>query len=134
MRATGGSGSYAWSANGLPPGLHIDPPTGLIGGNASAIGTYTITVTTDSGVGSSNFTNFSWTVMGEPCTAASPARYELSPVDEPGFPGGHSVMVIPQAAATPSACCLNPPALPGTPATITTAASIDRGGLYRGIG
>ena len=34
MQATGGSGSYTWSATGLPPGLTIDPTTGLITGTA----------------------------------------------------------------------------------------------------
>jgi hypothetical protein len=67
MRATGGTGSYSWAANGLPPGLSINPSTGLITGNPSAIGTYMVSVTAVSGVGSSNFTTFTWTVMGEPC-------------------------------------------------------------------
>jgi hypothetical protein len=67
MRATGGSGTYAWAANGLPPGLSINPSTGLIAGNPSVIGTFSVTVTAVAGVGSSNFTNFTWVVGGEPC-------------------------------------------------------------------
>lgn len=67
MRASGGSGTYAWSATGLPPGLSINPSTGLIAGNPSATGTYTTVVTAVGGIGSSGFTNFTWTVVGEPC-------------------------------------------------------------------
>lgn len=67
MRATGGNGTYSWAATGLPPGLHINASTGVISGNPSALGTYTVSVTAVSGIGSSNFTTFSWTIMGEPC-------------------------------------------------------------------
>jgi hypothetical protein len=67
MRASGGSGTYAWSATGLPPGMSINASTGLISGNPSAIGTFSPVVTAIAGVGSSGFTNFTWTVQGEPC-------------------------------------------------------------------
>jgi hypothetical protein len=67
MSASGGSGTYAWSATGLPPGLSINPSTGRITGNPSATGTYTVTVVAAAGVGSTGFTSFTWTVMGEPC-------------------------------------------------------------------
>ncbi|HZM77324.1 MAG TPA: Ig domain-containing protein [Candidatus Limnocylindrales bacterium] len=67
MRATGGTGTYAWSANGLPPGLTINPSTGLITGTARTTGTYTVTVTAAAGIGNTAFTNFTWNVRREPC-------------------------------------------------------------------
>ncbi|MET8122512.1 Ig domain-containing protein [Micromonospora sp. NPDC005189] len=67
MQATGGSGSYTWSATGLPPGLVINPSTGLISGTLSTIGSYTVTVTAVGG-GQGN-TIFSWGVRKDsPCT------------------------------------------------------------------
>jgi hypothetical protein len=42
---TGGSGNYTWSATNLPPGLTIDPVTGVISGTSLTAGTYVITVT-----------------------------------------------------------------------------------------
>ncbi|WP_327032178.1 Ig domain-containing protein [Micromonospora ureilytica] len=67
MQATGGSGSYTWSATGLPPGLAINPSTGRISGTLSTIGSYTVTVTADGGGQGS--TTFSWSVRKDsPCT------------------------------------------------------------------
>ncbi|HEV2373913.1 MAG TPA: putative Ig domain-containing protein, partial [Streptosporangiaceae bacterium] len=36
---------YVWTADGLPPGLSIDSPSGLISGTPTAAGTYQVTVT-----------------------------------------------------------------------------------------
>ncbi|TBL28747.1 hypothetical protein EYA84_26235 [Verrucosispora sp. SN26_14.1] len=63
MQATGGSGSYTWSATGLPPGVGISPSTGLISGFLSNIGSYTVTVTAVGGGQGS--TTFSWSVRKE---------------------------------------------------------------------
>jgi hypothetical protein len=67
MSATGGSGTYVWSASGLPPGLAINPSTGLISGTVNSLGTATVTVTAVSGIGSSGFITFNWTVRREAC-------------------------------------------------------------------
>lgn len=42
-----GSGTYAFSAEGLPSGLSIDPATGVISGSPDAAGTSTVTVTVE---------------------------------------------------------------------------------------
>jgi hypothetical protein len=44
MTATGGTAPYAWSATGLPPGLTIDPSSGAISGNPTAVGSYSPTI------------------------------------------------------------------------------------------
>ncbi|MBB5866863.1 hypothetical protein F4553_000242 [Allocatelliglobosispora scoriae] len=67
MKATGGSGTYNWSASGLPTGMSINPSTGLITGPATTIGTYSVTVTAVGGVGLSGYTSFTWSVRHEPC-------------------------------------------------------------------
>lgn len=66
MQATGGSGSYTWSATGLPPGLSINPSTGRISGTVTTIGSYNVTVTAVGGGEGS--TTFTWSVRKEaPC-------------------------------------------------------------------
>jgi hypothetical protein len=54
VAATGLPTSY--SASGLPPGLAIDPQTGVISGTASASGTFVVTVTATNSNGSTNAT------------------------------------------------------------------------------
>lgn len=65
MQATGGSGSYTWSATGLPPGLTIDTTTGLISGTPR-VGSYNVTVTAVGGGQAS--TTFTWRIRRDaPC-------------------------------------------------------------------
>lgn len=47
LQATGGSGSYVWSISSgtLPPGLNIDPATGIVRGRTRLKGTWNFTVT-----------------------------------------------------------------------------------------
>jgi len=45
VQATGGVGPYTWTATGLPPGLQMDPATGVISGVPTAPGTFTVEVT-----------------------------------------------------------------------------------------
>jgi parallel beta-helix repeat protein len=47
LQATGGSGTYTWSISSgtLPPGLFLDPATGIIHGRARLKGTWNFTIT-----------------------------------------------------------------------------------------
>ncbi len=56
MAATGGSGSYSWTATGLPAGLSIVQNTGAIGGTPAQPGTSTAQFTVSDGVTSANQT------------------------------------------------------------------------------
>ncbi len=44
MQASGGDGLYGWFAAGLPTGLTMDPYTGVISGETSAIGGFPVTI------------------------------------------------------------------------------------------
>jgi Putative Ig domain len=72
LSASGGTGSYTWSATGLPPGLTLNASTGVVSGTPSTAGTYSVTVTATSG-GASASASFTWTISptgGGGCTAA----------------------------------------------------------------
>jgi hypothetical protein len=51
--------TLGWSAAGLPPGLSIDPATGIISGTPTTVGTYPVAVTATDGAGSSTV-HFTW--------------------------------------------------------------------------
>jgi hypothetical protein len=61
----------AWTASGLPPGLMIDPTSGLIEGTVSYAdaevsgGSYTVVVSVNDGLGNTASTNFAWTVANQ---------------------------------------------------------------------
>ena len=84
LTASGGTGSYTWSATGLPPGLSLNTSTGVISGTPTTAGTYTVTATATSG-GQSGSTTFTWTINptgGGGC--ASPGQK----LGNPGFETG----------------------------------------------
>ncbi len=71
--------TLTYTATGLPPGLTLDPATGIVSGttasNASAggpngDGIYPVTVTADDGKGGTVTTTFTWTITNVPPRAA----------------------------------------------------------------
>jgi hypothetical protein len=64
--SSAGAAITSWSAAGLPPGLSINPSTGLISGTPTTAGSYPVTVTATDTVGStvhdSGNATFVWTV------------------------------------------------------------------------
>jgi beta-lactam-binding protein with PASTA domain len=54
--------SLTFSETGLPPGLAIDPASGVISGSPSKPGTYPVTVTATDPTGASGSKSFTWTV------------------------------------------------------------------------
>lgn len=52
MTQTGGTGTITWSVTGtLPPGITINPTTGVVSGTSTATGTYTFTIVATDGIG-----------------------------------------------------------------------------------
>lgn len=66
--AVGGVPPLQWAAQGLPPGVLVNPATGEITGTPSTIGTYSTTVTaTDSSTETAS-TSFTWNItIAAPC-------------------------------------------------------------------
>eukprot|EP00899_Mesostigma_viride_P026989 jgi/Mesvir1/7475/Mv19239-RA.1 len=61
-RASGGTPPYTYAANGLPGGLAISAPTGLVTGVPTAVGTSSVTVTVTDNAGTSASSTKSLTV------------------------------------------------------------------------
>jgi YVTN family beta-propeller protein len=55
--------TLAYSASGLPPGLAIDPATGLVTGTPTAAGTYSVQVAVSDGRNSTS-ASFTWSISG----------------------------------------------------------------------
>ena len=53
----------SYSASGLPPGLAIDPVTGVISGNPTTPGVWVVLVTVTDTSSASDSTSFIWTVV-----------------------------------------------------------------------
>ena len=77
LAATGGITPYAWSVSGgsLPPGLTLNPSTGVISGTPDVAGTYTFTVTVTDAENPAMTTSatFSISVSGPVITSLRPA-------------------------------------------------------------
>jgi hypothetical protein len=98
LAATGGSGTYSWSAAGLPAGLGMSSG-GVISGTPTTSGTSSVTVTVNDGIGSVSKT-FNLTVRA----ASSGSGSETDPGPAPQPPAGELVKKPePPAAAPPVA-------------------------------
>ena len=63
LRGTDTAGlALTWSATGLPPGLSLEPATGLVSGTPTLAGSYATTVTATDPAGGAGSTGFVWTV------------------------------------------------------------------------
>jgi hypothetical protein len=67
LTATGGTSPYTWSATGLPRALSINAGTGLISGNTTGLGRYTVTVTATDAAGRVASTQFTWVIKHDGC-------------------------------------------------------------------
>ncbi|OLB76520.1 MAG: hypothetical protein AUI14_18510 [Actinobacteria bacterium 13_2_20CM_2_71_6] len=103
LQASGGNGTFAWSATGLPPGLAINAGTGLIVGTPTTAGTYTVTATATSG-GQSGSTTFTWTINPTGGGCSSPGQKLGNPGFETGTaaPWSATAGVVDKTASQPA--------------------------------
>ena len=81
VQATDAAGqALTYAAKNLPPGLAIDPSSGLISGVPAAAGSYEVTVSAVDGQASAGEVTFTWTVAPVSVSLANPGR----PIGEVG--------------------------------------------------
>ncbi|MEV8505165.1 putative Ig domain-containing protein [Actinoplanes sp. NPDC051475] len=75
IKSSGGHLPLTWTATGLPPGLVMDPDSGMISGSPTAAGTYSkVTVAVTDKDGLSDDTQFDWIVFDDLVVAPQSAR------------------------------------------------------------
>ena len=71
--ASGGAGSYSWSATGLPPGISINSGTAALSGTPTGTGSFLATVTATDSLAQSGSTQFTLVINAPPSiTTTSP--------------------------------------------------------------
>ncbi|OJW15594.1 MAG: hypothetical protein BGO49_15175, partial [Planctomycetales bacterium 71-10] len=139
IEVAGGSGEYTYAAVGLPPGLSIDPDTGLITGTpADASGSpYTFTVTATDWQGAEKSQEFTLAVrpaLGVTAAAlpgasnGNPYTYQL--VGEGGSGSGYtySATGLPEGLGiTPEGLVLGTPNIPSYPTPFDVTVTITDG-------
>ena len=84
LTATGGTGSYTWSATGLPAGLSIGTSTGTVSGTPTTAGTSSVTATATDTASASGSTQFTFTINPVGGGCGSPGQK----LGNPGFESG----------------------------------------------
>ena len=121
--ASGGSGSYTWSATGLPASMGIAPSTGVISGTPTASGAFNVTVTatdTNSATGSKTYSLTIYAALTITGPGALPGgtagfAYPATSVTVSGGNGSYTW----SATGLPASMSINPSngAISGTPAS-----------------
>ena len=70
--------TFTWSASGLPAGLALNSATGAITGSPTGSGTSSVAVRATDNVGSFGSVSFSWTIVSNTVTVASPGTQSSS--------------------------------------------------------
>ena len=71
MTATDGYAPYIWTETGLPPGLSLDPDTGVISGTPTVANNYTVQVTVTDQFGDSDTKTYLLTIAPNPSITTS---------------------------------------------------------------
>lgn len=87
LAASGGKAPYTWTAAGLPPGLAIDGPTGLISGSPTNTGTYTVVVSVKDADGKTGMRSFTLTISNTSSVQDTTPPRVLWSIPQDGAPG-----------------------------------------------
>jgi len=132
-----GTAPITWSisAGALPPGMNINPSTGLISGTATALGTFNFTIMATNAAGS-NTMNVTITVMGEPTLSAGATTVTgvvgvpITPVTWTAVPGANNPTINWTTENLPPGLTFTNGILAGTPTTAGTFALTIRVGAW----
>ena len=134
--------TLTYSATGLPPGLSINPATGVVSGTidhlASSAGSYSVTVRATDPSGASTQRTFSWTVTNPAPTGApisNATGTDGTPVNMPvagGFSDPDGDTLTYSASGLPSGLSINPASgvITGTLSAGASAGGPSSNGVY----